>query len=275
MATTKPDVSFTNNLGSITFKRCLIAVTDSWQYSGRGSRHVKSISIDGHVKREEAGEKFHEILTRPWELNKHRGETGSLTLPWTTLQDIQIVDLSVGAGVWGEYIPFTATFADDRPENNRYTISFFGLTLFNPRISLPVAVRPVVDDMPRMPWMYSWNPMHPRTGVMRRRGGARNMEVSITGTIRASNGNLPDGLFSTLIRRAGIDFIPTGFNVPAGWPAPFNLGDAIPEIKDDTNLAHCIVVGGQVQWAVERNVAQVALNIMCPPQVPDRTSDED
>ncbi len=271
-ATQLPDVTFTNNLGSITFKRCLVGVTDSWEWAGRGVRHVKSVTISAHVQRNGTGEKLDGILTSRTEDGRKAGGLGVLTLPWTSLSNMKVVSLDWQEGTWIDYVPVTATFVDDTPYNNRYTFTLLGYTLYNPRITLPIPSQPIIDEFPQMPWTRSTaRPYGPRAGTFRTRASERNMDVVVSGTIRTPDGQLPENLVQNLTMRAGWNNPLVNPGMAGGYPQPFNLGDAIPEVKDDLNLAHCIVTGGQIAWFVERDQARIDLQVLCPPQKPERT----
>jgi hypothetical protein len=270
-----PDVSFTNNLGTITFKRCLLGVTDSWAYDGRAVKRVKTVSVDGHIMRGGAGEDLEGVLTDPRLTARHYGEAGTLTLPWTTISNVRINGLDIPTGQWIDFVPVTATFTDDAPLDNVYFWTFFGVELYGPRLSLPLSIRPLLDEYPQMPLVPvgGWNPINPRAGAFRIRGGTKNMALGLTGSIRTPGAKLPTGLLTTLSQRCG--FGATGTPPPgiyAGFPQPFNLGDAIPQIKDDMNLAHVIVGGGQLRWDVEMEMAEVSLQLLCPPQIPGRAT---
>ena len=135
-----PDITFTNNLGSISFQRCLVGVIDNWVWNGSAVKHSKQVHISGHVQQQIGGtsEGLENALTTN---GGNRGQMGSLLLPWTTLTNVKLMEISYPTDVWIEIVPVTATFQDDRPDNNIYTIHFFGYELHNPRISMPIPFR--------------------------------------------------------------------------------------------------------------------------------------
>jgi hypothetical protein len=266
-----PDVSFTNNLGTITFKRCIIGVTDSWEWAGRGVKHVKSISISGQVKQGGTDEKLDGILTQRGTPAKNVGDTGTLTLPWTTINHVKLAGIEWSESKWTDFTPVDCQFIDDTPYNNRYTWTLFGQTLFNPRITIPVASRPLLDDYPQMRWAAGFIAGDPRSGCFTLRGNEKNMDFSVSGTIRVTDVALPTNLLNTLQMRVGQQTVLRGTLNAGGYPVPFNLGEAIPELRDDLNLAHCIVIGGQLQWYVEQQQASINLSLLAPPQKLVRT----
>lgn len=263
-----PDVGFTNNLGTVTFKRCTLGVTDSWEWAGRGVKHVKSISVSGTVKQGGDGEKLDGILTQRGVAGKQAGDTGTLTLPWTTLTNVKLVGLRWGEGTWIDFVPVECTFVDETPYNNRYTFTLFGQTLYNPSVRVPVPTRPIIDEYPQQKLFPpgAFSPTDPRSGVYRTRAGERNMDVSLSGTIKVVDVALPTNFLQHLQMRSGFPMAISGPAMPGGHPQPFSLGDAVPELRDDLNLAHCIVVGGQVMWYVEQQQARVDLQLLAPPQ---------
>jgi hypothetical protein len=265
-----PDVSFTNNLGTLTFARCLIGVTDNWEFDGRVARHVKSISIDGHIERNGVGEGFQELLTDRTTFGKRYGGLGTLTLPWTNLSNIRFQDLGFPTNTWIDFVPVQATFADEWPDFNSYTLSFFGLTIYNPRLVFPIPMRGLRDEYALMPQKYGvgFQLNDPRVGVFRNRSGQRNMDITLSGTIQVNDNILPANLQAILTQRVNMG-LPNTFTyiLPTGYPCPFNLGDAIPELTKDMNLAQVFVVGSQVVWHIEEQTAQVTIQMMCPPQV--------
>lgn len=269
-----PDVQFQNNIGSIFFKHCLIGVTDGWEMNGRVIKHVKSISIDGHILRGKSAEGIEGLITSTSTQGKRYGSDGTLTLPWTVLSNVRMTDMSIPVSNYIDWVPVQAVFADDFPDSNLYTMSFFGFTLYNPRLSVPLPNRGLRDDYPHMPWSdLGFLPNDPRNGVFRNRAGAKNMDISLTGTMRIDDAKFPPALLSTLTQRNGLT-INNGtilqiqnFTLPAGVPRTFNLGDAIPEITKDMNLAHVFVTRSTLIWRVEEQTAQVSIGMMCPPQL--------
>jgi hypothetical protein len=262
-----PNVSFTNNLGTIQFVRCLLGITDSWEYNGRVARHVKSISVQGHVLQGGIGEQFTGIITNRSVVGQRYGDIGTLTLPWTTLTNIRLTDLSFPDNVWLDYVPVEATFADDYPDGNQYTITLFGFTVYNPRIQLPIPDRQLRDEYPLQPLLYTVPAVgNPRYGVFRTRAGQKNMEITITGSIRITDVKLPPYLIDKLTQRANTTISTMNALIPTGYPNTFNLGDAIPEIRNDLNYAHCMVIGSQIQWNVEQQMAMITVQMLCPPQ---------
>ena len=50
------DISFTNNLGTITFKRAMMDISDDWQWNGRNPVHRKRVSLEARITRDAAEE---------------------------------------------------------------------------------------------------------------------------------------------------------------------------------------------------------------------------
>lgn len=271
-----PNVTFTNNLGTLSFQRCLLSVTDSWEYNGRVVRHVKSIGVDGYIQQGGVGEGYQGIITNTGKDGARFGDQGSLQLPWTTLNSIRLVDFDLPPGPWINMTPVRATFADDFPDLNSYTITFFGLTVYNPRITLPIAIRGLHDDYPQMrmtngQFLFG----DPLNGVFRNRSSQKNMELVLSGSVRVIDNQLPTNLMQTLIQRTNMSPPAPGpvvFNqLPTGYPRVFNLGDAIPEIARDMNLAHVFITGASFTWHVEEQMFDLNVQLMCPPQIITRS----
>jgi hypothetical protein len=264
-----PDISWTNNLGTISFRRALLSVADAWQWAGRGVVTTKQIQVDGHVKQDFITPEGNEAVLNGPVLDKMRGTRGTLVLPWASIPNVKLTGLDYPVGVWLDYQPVSATFADDHPAGAAYTLTYFGLPLLNPRIGQPIPARPLRDEylqMPRQPIGQVFLPSS-AAGVMRTKGGHKLMAISITGAISVPNGVLPTNLIETLIHRASMTPDSLDPNVPAGYPAPFNLGDAIPELASDLNFANCIVAESRFSWKVEQNVVQVSLSLLSQPQL--------
>lgn len=264
-----PDVSFTNNLGTVAFKRCLIGLFDSWEWDGRSVNRTKSISIDGHLRR---GDFVHD--PEGWEgvltAGGAAGQTGSLTLPWTVLEEVRIDSISTPVGEWIDYTPFSAQFTDREPSRNRYTLNFFDLELHNPRLSLPLASRRVHDEYGQFPADLSsllGNDIRPE--ALRYRSGFRTMRLTLEGSIILNSPALPDGLLEQLAMQTGSSITFQGLpssDLPVGYPQPFTLQQACPQLGADVDFGGLILESTTVDWAVEQDVARLSFAMHAQPQ---------
>lgn len=261
------DIKFVNNLGELVFKRCLISVSDHWEFNGRTAKKSKSISIDGYMNRDEI-ERVDGLLTDSAALNKDRGALGQLVLPWTVLNNVRVEEVNQGVNTWIDLQQIQATFVDEYPFGNTYTASFFGLILHNPRIGIGLPQGELRDEYPQMSLQSGlvWNPNTVGAGVMRTKGAAGMIEMTMSGAILIEDGRLPLDWQNKLVRRAGMSYDTINSLVPAGWPMPFSMADACPELATSLNYSNMFVSGGRIVWDVEAGMGQVDLEFLCQPQ---------
>jgi hypothetical protein len=264
-----PDVSFTNNLGTVTFKRCLVGVADNFEFNGRSLRKTKTITVEGYLMQDSNDpEYFHEVLTTNGLAGKTKGEPGTLVLPWAELTNIKLSNFDMPEGVWAYFQPITAVFVDDKPIDNIYHLTFFGVKLLNPRFSTSFPSFRLNDEYPQMTMQkglsYNFNTVG--AGVMRTKAPPGCMEIQLTGSIACPDGKLPDNWKETLMQRANTSVDTVTTLVPSGYPRPFQMADAVPELATRMPLTHVIVVGGRLSWRVEHGIALVTINMLCQPQ---------
>lgn len=264
-----PDVSFTNNLGTVTFKRSQVSVGDAYQWDGRTVNHRKQVQVDAWVSRD-VTERLSGVL-RP--LLGPLGQRGLLTVPWTALQDMRLESLVCEPGGWQDLVQVSATFSDDRPANNLYKVTFFGLELYHPKLSLPIPSKSTND-------YYAQVPLGPLPGggeiasdnafigPIRFRTGYAMMQMVFSGVLRLEAGTLPADLVAKLSKRMGVTGGETGdiADLPPGYPCVFKLGEAIPELAGSLTLNGVFVAGGRIMWDVEKNQARVQLSLLAQPQ---------
>lgn len=259
-----PDVSFTNNLGTLTFKRCLLDVADEWQWDGRRVVHRKRVGVEAFIKRDES-ERIEGVCTTG---TAQYGRRGTLTLPWTVLKDVRLEGVDVPPNQWTELLPVSASFVDDLPSNNLYTLHFFGLELHNPRLAIPIPVKATTDN-------YLQNPFDPKGAVdasnpwygpIRYRAGFSMMAISLSGTMLLPGGELPQDLVEKLQQRVGVGSTGNGGDLPDGYPNVFSLGEAIPELKSSLSMTNVFVARAQVNWSVSRQSARVMVTMAAQPQ---------
>src|ERR1035437_5003175 len=262
-----PDISFTNNVGVITFKRCLVDVSDEWQWNGRAVVRRKRITIDGRINRDKA-EALEGMQTQRDD-GPSKGLRGTLTLPWTVLDKIKIESINMEMGGWQDMVKVQASFLDDLPTTNIYTLSFFGLTLENPRLALPIPAKNTYDYYTQMPITLPSGasgvigPTNPFYAPIRFRTGYGMMNISLSGSLSLPDGPLPTDLIEKLTKRMGVGDGAEGDsgNLPDGFPCIFKLGEAIPELAGDIAMTSVFVAGGQIAWAVEKQIARITLRM--------------
>ena len=263
-----PDVSFTNNVGTVTFKRCLLDIADEWQWDGRAVVHKKVVSIQGWMTRDPS-EAIEGVLTDPTSSTKSLGQYGNLVLPWTTLENIRIDTLEQGVAGWQVMAPVTASFVDDHPQSNIYTVSFFGLQLNNPRLTIPIPAKRTVDFYTQIPFVSIGDvtPDNPFYGPIRFRTGYDVMSIVLTGSIALDDGILPADIVETLQQRTGVTVgAVSQAELPDGYPVVFRLSDAIPELKKNLAISGVFVRQAQFTWNVEEQIAQVSIAMVTQPQ---------
>ena len=263
-----PDVSFTNNVGTVTFLRSLIDVTDDWTWDGQTVTHRKHVTVDAQVTRANA-EALEGVVTR-FDGSEPVGQRGTLTVPWTTLSNMKLESIDQVPGGWQNMCQVSASFVDDVPNNNLYKIHLLGFELENPRLTLPVPAKPTFDYYAQI-LTNAPGPVaasNPFFGPIRFRMGYGMMTISVGGSLQLPNGKLPDGIVEILQQRVGVgDSLAIDIaNLPNGYPYVFPLGEAIPEISNDLAMTGVFVTGGRVIWDIERQVAKIQLSMMTQPQ---------
>lgn len=263
------DVKFENNLGSVVLKRCLISVSDQWEWNGRAVRKVKTITVEGHLKQDDASPELYDtLLTDPRQPGRGKGGLGTLTVPWTTLSNVAISSIDQPEGVWLDYHPISVTFIDEYPDANLYTVTWRGVTLHSPRISVDFPSAQLRDEYMQMPLQTGvlFNKFQIGATVMRTKSFPGLMGVQLSGYFFVAGGTLPDGWEQTFTMRAGMSQDTITGLVPAGYPLPFNLGEAVPELAHCLPLANVILASSRLNWDVEQGAVQVQLDMLCQPQ---------
>lgn len=257
-----PDISFTNNLGSVTFKRAAIDVATEYQWDGRNAVRRKRVGVEAVVMRGEA-ERLTGVLTTAQAV---QGKRGDLTLPWTVLKGVRLEGFDTPPNAHMDVIPVSASFVDDAPANNIYKMSFFGLDVQNPRLSIPIPVKETTDNYAQVPYKEKGEVVaaNPWYGPVRYRSGYGLMQISLGGTILLQDGLLPKDLVQKLQHRVGVGGV--SGDLPTGYPGVFALGDAIPELKGSIALTNVFVTRAIIQWSVERQAARVTVNMAAQPQ---------
>ena len=265
-----PDITFTNNVGFITLKRCMLEVSDEWTWDGRNATHAKQIAVEAWINRDSA-EGLEGVVTRTNGAPNHGGR-GQLVLPWATLENVKIESIEQGEGVWAEMIPVSVRFIDDHPDTNIYSMFFFGLELHNPRLSIPVPSKNTTDNYAQTPMRGGASmivygdvaPKNPWYGPIRYRSGYAMMSLSLSGTLFLPDGVITTHMIETLQQRIGVGTV-TG-SMPVGYPATFALGEAIPGLSSELGITHVIVAGARLNWSVEQRSARVNINLLAQPQ---------
>lgn len=259
------DVTFANNLGTITFKRFLLTVADDWEWDGRRVIRRKTISLDGWMSQDVA-ERIDAVLSPSGQMT---GGLGTLTLPWGQVQNVKCVSLEIPDGDWIDLVPVTAQFVDENPNNAIYTADWFGLKLHNPRMALSIPTREARDIYPHALLQQNtiFDPQSIGAGVMRTKSAPGLMEISLTGAITVDGPTLPADLIAKLMQRTNTDAtLPTTSEVPSGYPRPFHMSEASPQMANKLPLVNMIVAGGRLAWDVENGVVMVSLNLLAQPQ---------
>ncbi len=267
-----PDVNFTNNVGAVTFKRCLVDVSDEWQWNGRAVTRRKRVTIDGWITRD-TSEAIEGIQTQVGD-GPSKGFLGTLTLPWTVLNGIKIESINMELAGWQDMVHVQASFLDDLPSNNIYTLSFYGLVLHNPRLALPIPAKNTYDYYVQMPMTLPSGasgvigPSNPFYAPIRFRTGYGMMTIQLSGSLSLPEGPLPTDLIDKLTKRMGVGDGAVGDsgNLPDGFPCIFKLGEAIPELAGDIAMTSVFVAGGQIAWTVEKQIARITLRMRTQPQ---------
>lgn len=266
-----PEIKFTNNLGNYTFERCMLSISDQWGWSGSSVKHTKAVSISGYIKRSSFTndpEGWDDLLVEQG--TSEKGKEGSLELPWTTINKMKIKSFSVAPGTWIDFMPFTATFEDENPDDNIYTLHFFDIELHNPRLNLPTYVRRINDDYIHFQNnINSLVPFNPRNQAIRYRSGNRMFDIGLSGTMLLETPEFPMEVIEKLKMQKGSENNFAGIpvnNLPIGYPSPFPLDLAIPEIKGEFNIGNVILEKSSISWSLEEQSAQISLGMISQPQ---------
>ena len=266
---TLPDVSFTNNLGTVTFQSCLLQFNEDMAWSGRSVKLTKEISVSATVMyTDAASQRLDAVLTDPTSGPGSFGEGGTLTLPWTVLTNVKLMGLTTAEGNWGGAQKVTATFVDDQPSSNTYTVHWFGMELHNPRVGVELPQRVLNDDYTQMSYqMFGlYDPSGFGNSVFRTKSAPSMISLSLGGTMFLDDGLMPDNWLSVLVQRANMDAASFTFTVPTGWPRSFPMSEACPEIAIAMPLTQIIGAGGTVIWNVEDASAELSVQLLCQPQ---------
>jgi len=267
-----PDVCFANNVGTISFLRTMIEVADEWHWDGRMAIITKRYNVEGYMTRAPA-ERVDLIDTNNQQLV---GTRGTLMLPWLTapLANIKLDSLENPHGTFDNtLVPVNASFTDDYPTNNTHELTWFGITLYNPRIRMPISVRQTSDDFVQIPANLTGTtvdygtvaPTNPWYGPIRYVSKFGMMQIEVTGSFIPVNGVVDDTTIATFTQRVGYGGV-TMAGMPNGYPNVFNLNTAIPQLSNDCNIVGCFVAGGGIDWDVEHKTARVQIQLLAQPQ---------
>lgn len=255
-----PAVSFTNNLGTITFERALLEIADQWQVTAQGVRATKSVRVHGQVHRDDAF-RFNSMQSSA------SGERGTLTLPWTSVGNLQLRSLATPDGVWLDWLDVTAEFDDEDPESNEYTVDFFGIELINPRFALSLPFRQVRDDTVQMP-LTSFaliDPANPAFSTLRMLETHDNMTLELSGTWVPPRDLDLDAVTEKLSRRSGTQHVNVT-EMPAGYPQVFDVQDFSESVATWLPLRKLWVAQSQIAFDVEKGQAEISVSMEMPPQ---------
>ena len=268
MSVDRPDVRFSNNLGTFAFRRCMLSVSDQWAWAGSAVKRIKSVGVQGFIERADFdtdSEMWHGILSA-----RDSGQEGDLQLPWTVLRGVKIMSVRCDTGVWATHMPVSAAFTDDNPGNNVYTLNFFDLELHNPRLLLPVPNRRVSDQYTHHPDDSAGDLDH-RTRPVRYRSGYRLFDIVLSGTLLLPTPAFPEGLEERVRMQSGSEFTfvndlagPDG--LPNGYPRPFALADAVPQLAGSVDLRNVVLERTSLDWRPGRRTVDVTLNMVAQPQ---------
>lgn len=268
------EISYENNLGKVVFRRCLVGLSDQWQWNGQVVKHTRTIELDGYVEQADAPEEsegLEPILTA-----RVSGRPGTLVLPWTRLEGIKIQSINMPTGPWLDLEPVQVTFLDERPGQNIYTMSFFGLTLHNPKLTLPIPWRRSTDHHVPMPLATQDTEMGNQVLAykpLRTREPHDLMPVKLEGTVFLRD--VPEGETTTerihhvvdvIQQRSGTAPHTRDSSLPPGYPRPFHLTQACPELAGQLEIAHLFVEDAQAAWDVEKETLAISLQMLAPPQ---------
>lgn len=297
-------VSFSNNIGELVFQQCLIGIDDQYQWNGSVVDHNKVITVTGYLYRQDSvidSEMFEDILDNTLDstgtfYSALRAKAGDLVLPWVTLSNIKLQDISIGDNSWIDAVEVQATFLDDTPDDNRYTISFFDLTVHHPQILLPIPQRQIIDRFVTMPRIDSADSPNTFTddvafGPIRSRMTHLMMEIGIAGTILIEEipglDNdvvvppivLPNHhiekriayLTDILAQRRSSSYATvgdpgSGASGLIGYPRVFDMVDVMPEIAPELPIRKMFVAESSANWDVEQGTVSINVLMLTQPQ---------
>jgi len=240
-----PDVSFTNNLGTISFKRPHFEISDELDVSADGPsvarNRTKSIRVWGAIKKDN-NEMLNAISS---EGTTSYGEPGTLTLPHAVLTGIKLQEISYEQGIWAEWGQASASFVDEEINDAEYSLTWFGHTLRDAQIDVNPGVIRLGEKT-----------VHNYNGFFRQQLGHNMVAINVQGMVFTNEDSLPAGLENSMTRIT---------SSPSGYPELFDMLDAIPEASG-TPYKECLITGASINWEVEKRLANVSIDIIAQPQ---------
>lgn len=239
-----PDMSFTNNLGTIGLTRITYSLNHSLIWNGgSGARSSIEISITGNVKKSETD--FFSILGSP----SSKGGRGTLVLPNKTYSNMRISNISFEGGIWVPWGIVTINFTDETEDGaNKNIVTITDGTnsflVYEPKLSLKPSTITLSEKT-----------IHMYDGYFRQILGHDMFKISFNGVILLTSDSIPDTLFSVLEQKSS-----------NGLPKVGELKDFIPESESNLNPNGVIITDSNISWRVEKRSATISINFMAPPQ---------
>jgi len=246
------NVSFTNNLGTITLTRVMYSLAHNYQWNSSGQgKNTVVIDVNGSLK---AGEALLNSLHHRINAGENTpGEPGILTLPNAVYNNIKITNISYEGGTWSQWGRVNISFEDENEgEDNDFTFTLIygsnSYTLYNPSVTITPSTIKRAEQA-----------IHNVDGWFRQQLGHDIFKVSVSGSVRTDPCSLPDGLIEALEQKSseyGLE----------NYPKVADLKDFIPEAEDKLDIKKVLMTSGKIVWHYEDNNADVSMEFLAPPQ---------
>lgn len=242
------NMSFTNSIGTISMSRIMYTLGHKYVWKGTGTgSEVLTVTVNGWLKTTDS-----DLLTG-LSSNDYSGNSGTLILPSATYANMYLRSISHSDGFWNQWGQASVTFDNDGNDFlSTYAITWFGYTLYAPKISITPSIIKRSETM-----------VQNLNGWLRQQLGHEMFKMIITGTYICANTSVPTGLLSALEKR----YMASGALFPSGYPYVFDLIEAVPQVAGNLEVHECIVTRATAEWHVNEKFVNVNIELTAPPQL--------
>jgi hypothetical protein len=272
-----PSVTFTNNIGVLILHNAMISIADEWQWTANTVKRRKTVTVRGMVIRtENPGTEtiLDSLATNARTANGSRrptlGQPGVLELPFTTLQHMMVQTIDIPHSAWQVAVPISITFVDDDPDENEYSVDFFGIEIINPSFTVPLPYRESRDAFVQQPIdtggfidekQLTYRPIRTRLTH-------DNVRPVLSGMFRPYYPIDMEFITNRLSQRLGTPHMPVpAGGLPPGYPNVFSVQDFSPMLATRLPLKHMFVTDSNMDWILDKGKADISITMECPPQL--------
>ena len=248
------NLSFTNNLGTISLSRVMYSISHTYSWDGENpAKPGVEISVTGSLRNSEAS--LNDVAGA-------NGLPGTLVLPHIVLPKMRIRELTYAEGIWAPWGIVTITFNDTDDSKISDTMIEFksgdsNVSIYNPTIIFsPSTIKRGEHSI------YGMN------GWVRQQLGHDIIRISISGEITTEPCTFPADFLSILEQKPAKEPGMSGeeYESISNYPRIADLSAFIPSAKDNYDLKKVMIVDGKLTWHYEDNVADVDIDMIAPPQ---------